>query len=55
MSILYHPGKTNVVADALSRFSMGSTAHVNEEKRELAKDVHIIALLGNLWIPLKEE
>ncbi|WMV38514.1 hypothetical protein MTR67_031899 [Solanum verrucosum] len=27
MSILYHPGKANVVADALSRLSMGSTAH----------------------------
>ncbi|KAH0712585.1 hypothetical protein KY289_008544 [Solanum tuberosum] len=40
MSILYHPGKANVVVDALSRLSMGSTAHVDEEKRELAKDVH---------------
>ncbi|WMV20158.1 hypothetical protein MTR67_013543 [Solanum verrucosum] len=40
MSILYHPGKANVVADALSRFSMGSTTHIKEEKRELAKDVH---------------
>ncbi|KAH0776134.1 hypothetical protein KY290_007545 [Solanum tuberosum] len=40
MSILYHPGKANVVADALSRLSMGSSAHVDEEKRELAKDVH---------------
>ncbi|TMW84728.1 hypothetical protein EJD97_024521 [Solanum chilense] len=28
------------------RFSMGSTAHVDEEKRELAKDVHKLALLG---------
>ncbi|KAH0658081.1 hypothetical protein KY289_026829 [Solanum tuberosum] len=37
MSILYHPGKANVVVDALSRLSMGSTAHVKEEKRELAK------------------
>ncbi|WMV58021.1 hypothetical protein MTR67_051406 [Solanum verrucosum] len=27
MSILYHPGKSNVVVDALSRLSMGSTAH----------------------------
>ena len=43
MSILYHPGKANVVADALSRLSMGSTAHVEEEKRQLAKDVHRLA------------
>ncbi|KAH0715889.1 hypothetical protein KY284_008794 [Solanum tuberosum] len=46
MSILYHPGKSNVVADALSRLSMGSTAHVEEENRELAKDVHRLARLG---------
>ncbi|KAH0691243.1 hypothetical protein KY285_018431 [Solanum tuberosum] len=45
MSILYHPGKANVVADALSRLFMGSTAHVEEEKRELAKDVHRLARL----------
>jgi len=27
--ILYHPGKANVVADALSRKSMGSFAHIS--------------------------
>ena len=32
MSILYDPGKANVVVDALSRLSMGSTTHVNKEK-----------------------
>ncbi|WMV46834.1 hypothetical protein MTR67_040219 [Solanum verrucosum] len=46
MSILYHPSKANVVADCLSRLSMGSTAHVEEERRELAKDVHRLARLG---------
>ncbi|WMV46653.1 hypothetical protein MTR67_040038 [Solanum verrucosum] len=46
MSILYHPGKANVVADALSRLSMGSTAHVEEENRDLAKDVHRLTRLG---------
>ncbi|KAH0739661.1 hypothetical protein KY290_038366 [Solanum tuberosum] len=44
MSILYH--KANVVADALSRLSMGSTAHVEESKKELSKDVHKLARLG---------
>ena len=40
MSVLYHPGKANVVADALSRVSMGSVAHVEEGKKELVKEVH---------------
>ncbi|KAH0706397.1 hypothetical protein KY285_010896 [Solanum tuberosum] len=46
MNVHYHPGKANVVADALSRLSMGSVAHVEEEKKELAKDVHRLARLG---------
>ena len=33
MSVLYHPGKANVVADALSRLSMGSVAHVENDKK----------------------
>ncbi len=36
MSILYHLGKDNIVADALSRLSMGSVAHVEIDKKELA-------------------
>ena len=28
MSVYYHPGKANVVADSLSRLSMGSVDHV---------------------------
>ncbi|WMV08666.1 hypothetical protein MTR67_002051 [Solanum verrucosum] len=43
MSILYHPSKANVVVDALSRLSMGSSAHIKEEKKELAKDVQRLA------------
>ncbi|WMV37378.1 hypothetical protein MTR67_030763 [Solanum verrucosum] len=46
MNMLYHLGKANVVVDALSRLSMGSVAHVEEEKKELAKDVHQLACLG---------
>ena len=45
MSIHYDPGKANVIVDELSRFSMGSTSHVKEGKRELAKDVHRLAPL----------
>ncbi|WMV08496.1 hypothetical protein MTR67_001881 [Solanum verrucosum] len=39
-------GKTNVLADVASRLSMCSTAHVEEEKRKLTKDVHRLARLG---------
>ena len=28
MSVLYHPGKAHVVADALSRMTMGIVSHV---------------------------
>ena len=34
-TILYHLGKANVVADALSRKSMGSLAHISVERRPL--------------------
>ena len=37
-TILYHPGKVNVVADALSRKSMGSLAHIVEVRRQLVKE-----------------
>jgi len=46
ISVLYHPGKPNVMADALSRVSMGSVSHVVEGKKELARDVHRLTRLG---------
>ena len=46
MSVLYHPRKKNVVADALRRVSMGSVAHVGDDKKELVKVVHRLARLG---------
>ena len=46
MSVHYHPGKANVVTDALSRLSMDSVAHVEEKRKKLVKDVHRLARLG---------
>ena len=45
LSILYHPGKANVVADALSRkaVSMGSLAFLSVEERPLAMDIQFLA------------
>ena len=40
MSVLYHPGKANVVADALSHMTIGSVSHFEGAKKELGKDVH---------------
>ena len=46
MSVLYHHSKANVVADALSRMIMGNVSNVEEEKKELVKDVHRLARVG---------
>ncbi|WMV33027.1 hypothetical protein MTR67_026412 [Solanum verrucosum] len=46
MNILYHPGKANVVADALSRLSMGSLVHLSCAQHEVVRDVHKLTSLG---------
>ena len=46
MSVLYHLGKDNVVADALSRMNIDSVSHIEEAKKDLMKDVHRLARLG---------
>ena len=46
MSVHCHPGKANVVADAFSRLSMSSVAHVEEKRKEPVKHVHRLARLG---------
>ena len=45
ITTLYHPGKANVVADALSRKagSIGSLAHLQVSRRPLAREVLILA------------
>ena len=46
MSIHYHPGKANVVVDTISKLYMGSTSHLEEKNKELAKVMHTFACLG---------
>ena len=45
VTILYHPGKANVVADAFSRKagSMGSLAHLQVSRRQLAREIQTLA------------
>ena len=52
MSVHYHSGKANIVVDALSRLSMGSVAHVEEERNKPVKDVHRFSLLGVRFISI---
>ena len=40
MNVHYNQGKAYVVADALSRMSMRSKAHVEDKKKKLVKDIH---------------
>ena len=46
MNVLYHPGKANVVADAVSRMTMSSEFHLDEAKKDLQREVHRLARLG---------
>ena len=46
IGILYHPGKANVVVDALSRKSMGSMAETPPEKKKIVRDIQQLANLG---------
>ena len=46
INLHYLPGMANIVADALSRLSMGILSHVDEEKRGLVKDIHALTNLG---------
>ncbi|XP_075074917.1 uncharacterized protein LOC107780957 [Nicotiana tabacum] len=46
VDILYHPGKANVVADVLSRKSMGSLKHVEVGKLEMTKEIYRLANLS---------
>ncbi|XP_069143438.1 uncharacterized protein [Solanum lycopersicum] len=42
----HHPGKASVVEDSLNRLSLGSVAHVEDECKDIVKDVDRLARLG---------
>ena len=39
-NILYHPGKANVVADALSKKLSSNLTHISMERRHLIQEMH---------------
>ena len=49
MCVPYHPGKANVVMDALRHITMGSVSHVEEAKKDLENNFHRLAFLGVSW------
>lgn len=46
MSVNYHHGKANLLTYDLKNLFMGRVAHVEEERKELSKDVHKLSCLG---------
>ena len=54
MSVHYHRGKANLVADAFNRLCMVSVAHVEEERKDLVKYIHRLALLGVLLMSISD-
>ena len=49
MNVNYYISIANILADSLSRMSMGSTTHVEDGKKELVKDLHRLKSLG-VWL-----
>ncbi|WMV46729.1 hypothetical protein MTR67_040114 [Solanum verrucosum] len=45
MSVIYYPTKANVVADTLSRLSMGGVSYIEDGKKDLVRDVHRLTRL----------
>ena len=46
MNVHYHPRKDNVEVDALCSMSMGSTTHVEDNKKELLNNIPRLTRLG---------
>ncbi|XP_016562080.1 uncharacterized protein LOC107861240 [Capsicum annuum] len=46
MNLHYHPSKDNMIADAVTRLSMGSLSCVDKKKRGLVMDIFHFANLG---------
>ena len=54
MSVHYRPDNANVVDDALSRLSIVIVAHVEEERKELVKDVNRLSRLGVCLVSISD-
>jgi len=48
-TIQYHPGKANIVTDALSRKSSGSLVYIQEVRRPLIMEMHELVDKGVIF------
>jgi len=55
IEILYHPDKANVVADALSRKSMGSLVHIEAGRQGLTKELHQLTNMRIILLDFDDE
>ena len=46
INVLYHPDKAFVVADDLSRMTIGSVSHIDVSKKDVVRYVHILDRSG---------
>ena len=46
MTVIYLPGKDNLVVVSLRQMTIGSVSHVEEERKERLKNVHRLACFG---------
>ena len=49
MKVLYHLTRIMWWWDSLSQLSMSNVSHVDDDRKELARDVHRFARLGVNW------
>ena len=54
MSVHNHPGKSNVVANSLSRLYIGNVEHVERERKDLEKDVNRLDRLGLCFMSISD-
>lgn len=53
-SVLYYPGKSNVVVNTLIRLSMSSVSHIEYGKKELVHNLHKLAQFSVFLVDVED-